>query len=216
MLATAPQDGLKRAKNGLKGDFDLLVIDEAPWFNLIPNEPVKVPIEWFSPEWWAAQTSSGTEDQKRWATEVLSKVLSLFARLPLGEIEASEFTTAGVHKSDIQVARRNIWKFKVDLRALVKPGSDRVKLTKGLSSAASHNRRVMAVVEALEGEWRRMPAPQATERNRRGVAESSYSLPRCCRYQRLRDRQSVAPGPVPPNTVTRCEDIAQGYRVGFG
>ena len=150
MLATAPPDGLKRAKHGLEGDFDLLVIDEAPWFNLIPNEPVKVPIEWFSPEWWAAQTSSGAEHQKRWATEVLSKVLSLIARLPLGEIEASEFTTAGVHKSDIQVARRNIWKFKVDLRGLVKPGSDHRKLTKVLSSAASHNRRVMTVVEALE------------------------------------------------------------------
>ena len=148
MLATAPPDGLKRAKHGLEGDFDLLVIDEAPWFNLIPNEPVKVPIEWFSPEWWAAQTSSGTEDQKRWATEVLSKLQFIFAGLPLGEIEASEFTTAGVHKSDIQVARRGIWKFKVDLRALVKPGSDRVKPR--LSSAASHNRRVMAVVEALE------------------------------------------------------------------
>ena len=150
MLATAPPDGLKRAKHGLEGDFDLLVIDEAPWFNLIPNEPVKVPVEWFSPEWWAAQTSSGTEHQKLWVTDVLSKVRSMFARLPRGEIEASEFITAGLHRSHIQVARRNVWKFKVDLRALVKPGSDRRKLTKGLSSAASHNRRVMAVVEALD------------------------------------------------------------------
>ena len=150
MLATAPPDGLKRAKHGLEGDFDLLVIDEAPWFNLIPNEPVKVPVEWFSPEWWAAQTSSGTEHQKLWATDVLSKVQSIFARLPRSEIEASEFITAGLHRSHIQVARRNVWKFKVDLRALVKPGSDRVQLTKGLSFAASHNRRIMAVIEALE------------------------------------------------------------------
>jgi hypothetical protein len=184
MLAAPPPDGLKRTKHGLEGDFDLLVIDEAPWFNLIPNEPVKMPIEWFSPEWWAAQTSSGTEHQKRWVTEVLSKVQSIFARLPRGEIEASEFIAAGLHRSHIQVARRNVWKFKVDLRALVKPGSDRRKLTKALSSAASHNRRVMAVVGALEVIMRHLDGKLASS----GIAlEEENGI----RYLHLRRRSEI-------------------------
>jgi hypothetical protein len=87
MLAAAPPDALKRPKHGLEGDFDLLVIDEAPWFNLIPSEPVRVPIEWFSPEWWAAQTPRGSEHHKSSAIALLAKVHSMFARLPFGEIE---------------------------------------------------------------------------------------------------------------------------------
>lgn len=39
MLATAPPHTLKGPNPGLGGHFDLLVIDEAPWFNLVPNEP---------------------------------------------------------------------------------------------------------------------------------------------------------------------------------
>jgi len=108
MLAAAPPDGLKRPKHGVEGDFDLLVIDEAPWFNLSSNEPAKVPIEWFSPEWWEAQWSSGTEYQKRSAIGFLTKLHSIFARLPRGEIDAAEFTTAAVHSSELRAARRNI------------------------------------------------------------------------------------------------------------
>jgi hypothetical protein len=131
------------------GDFDLLVIDEAPWFNLVPNEPCRVPVEWFSPEWWTAQTSSGTEHQERSAIEVLARLRSIFARLPCGEIEAAEFT-ASVLRSDVRGARRNIWKFKTDLRGLVKPGSDLPQLTEAIKSVTSRNRRVLAMVKALE------------------------------------------------------------------
>lgn len=150
MLATAPPDGLKRAKHGLEGDFDLLVIDEAPWFNLIPNEPVKVPVEWFSPEWWAAQTSSGTEHQRRSAIEFLAKVHSIFTKLPDGEIEAAQLLSAAVRKSDVHAARRNIWRYKVDLRGLVKPGSQLRQLVKAIEPVTTQNRRVLAVVEALD------------------------------------------------------------------
>jgi hypothetical protein len=133
----------------LGGDFDLLVIDEAPWFNLVPNEPSKVPVECFSPEWWVAQTSSGSEHQKRSAIEVLTRLRSIFARLACGEIEAPEFTAA-VLRSDVHAARRNIWKFKTDLRGLVKPGSSLPQLTKAIKSVTSRNRRVLAVVRALD------------------------------------------------------------------
>jgi hypothetical protein len=149
MLATAPPDGLKRAKHGLEGDFDLLVIDEAPWFNLIPNEPVKVPTEWLSPEWWAAQRSRGTDHQKRSAIELLAKIQSILANLPLGEIQATEFTSAAVSRSDLKGAHRNLWKFKADLRGLVKPGSKLRQLENAIESVTSRNRRILVVIEAL-------------------------------------------------------------------
>ena len=82
-----------------------------------------MPIEWLSPEWWAAQTTRGNDHQNRSAVELLAKLQSMLARLPLGEIQAAKFATAAVRRSDVQIARGNIWKFKADLRSLVKPGS---------------------------------------------------------------------------------------------
>ncbi len=149
MLAAAPPEALRRPNPGLVGDFDLLVIDEAPWFNLIPNEPLRVPVEWFAPDWWTAQTSSETEHQRRSATEFLTRLHSIFARRPRSEIQAAEFITA-VHISELQAARRNIWKFKANLRGLVKPGSNLVQVTKAIKSVTSRNRRVLTLVEALD------------------------------------------------------------------
>lgn len=146
MLAAAPPDAMQRAKHGLEGDFDLLVIDEAPWFNLIPNEPVGVPIEWFSPEWWAARTPCGSEHQGRSAIELLAMLHSMFVRLPTGEIDVAEFTTSALRRSDMQAARRNIWKFKADLRGFVKPGSKLRRLAKAIEAVTPRNWRVLAVV----------------------------------------------------------------------
>lgn len=49
----------------------------------------------------------------------------------------------------MQVGRRNIWKFKADLRGLVKPGSHQRQLAQAIKSVMSRNRRVLAMVEAL-------------------------------------------------------------------
>jgi hypothetical protein len=150
MLAIAPPVALKRDnKHGGEGDFDLLVIDEAPWFNLIPNEPVKVPIEWLAPEWWGPQASRAADHQKWSAIEVFAKIHGALARLPLGEIPADEFTSLGITESNLRSTRRTVWKFKLNLRALVKPGTDSRELTKALSEAAPRNSRVVGVAEAL-------------------------------------------------------------------
>jgi hypothetical protein len=149
MLAAAPPVALKRAKHGSEGDFDLLVIDEAPWFSLLPAEPTKLPIEWLSHEWWTAQHTHATDVQKRHAIETLATSNRTLARLPLGEIPADEFRSAGIEASDLSLTRRTIWKFKADLRPLVTPGWRHSRLRKALSAAAPHNKRVAAVAEAL-------------------------------------------------------------------
>jgi hypothetical protein len=149
MLAAVPPAALTRAKHGLEGDFDLLVIDEAPWFNLLPSEPIKVPIEWLSPEWWAAQDSHATDDQKRYAVETLERLHAILTRLPPGEVSADEFIHSGISASDVWLARRTIWKFKVDLRNLVIPGCEHRRLKKALAAVAPRNQRVVAVAEAL-------------------------------------------------------------------
>ena len=149
MLSTAPPQGLKRVVKLGEGDFDLLVIDEAPWFNLLPEAPVKLPIEALSPEWWRAQPSRATVFQKRSAIDTLEKIYTLVAGLPSGEISADVLAAANIELSDISTARRSIWKFKADLRGLVKPGLDRNRLKRTLSAVASRNQRVVAVVEAL-------------------------------------------------------------------
>jgi hypothetical protein len=79
MLAAVPPAASKRPKHGFEGDFDLLVIGESPWFNLLPSKPTTVPIEWFSPEWWAAQDSRATDDQRRYAIETLAKLNAALA-----------------------------------------------------------------------------------------------------------------------------------------
>jgi putative DNA primase/helicase len=149
MLAAAPPVALKRPKHGSEGDFDLLVIDEAPWFSLLPDEPAKLPIEWLSPEWWAAQDKHATEVQKGCAIETLAKLSETLIRLPLGEVSADEFRIVGIAASDLSSTRRTIWKFKIDLRHLVKPGWRRSRLKKALATVAPHNQRVVAVAEAL-------------------------------------------------------------------
>jgi hypothetical protein len=150
MLATAPPVALKRDnKHGGEGDFDLLVIDEAPWFNLIVNEPVKVPIGSFAPEWWENQQSRASTYEKHLAIEVLAKLHGALARMEPGEIPAEEFTSLGITKGNLRSSRRTVWKYKENLRSLVNPGTGHRELTEALSGVAPRNRRVVAVAEAL-------------------------------------------------------------------
>jgi hypothetical protein len=149
MLSSAPPDGLKRVAQLIEGDFDLLVIDEAPWFNLVPQDPAKLPVEWFSPEWWARQESRATDGQRHLVVDTLAKIYAVFAGHRLGEVPAIVLEAAGITSSDVRSVRRTVWRFKVDLRRLVKPGSKSGRIKKALSSVAPRNQRVVAVVEAL-------------------------------------------------------------------
>ena len=149
MLSTSPPNGLKRVVQLAEGDFDLLVIDEAPWFNLLPDEPMKLPIDALSPEWWRAQPSRASESQKRSAIDTLGKLYGVIAGLPAGEIPADVLASTNIEPSDLLSTRRSIWKFKADLRGLVKPGLNRNRLKRASSTVASRNQRVVAVVEAL-------------------------------------------------------------------
>jgi hypothetical protein len=149
LLSTAPPVGLKRVAQLIEGDFDLLVIDEAPWFNLLPNEPLKLPLEWLSPEWWAVQKSRASDYQKRSAIDSLTKIHSALAGHMLGEIPAAALTSADIAWAEVWSTRRSIWKFKVDLRALVGPGLKHRRLKTALDDIAPRNQRVLAVAEAL-------------------------------------------------------------------
>jgi hypothetical protein len=60
-------------------DFDLLVIDEAAWFNLIHDAPTKIPLEWLAPQWWEARAPHATASQKQSAIDLLAKIFSALA-----------------------------------------------------------------------------------------------------------------------------------------
>jgi hypothetical protein len=184
MLSLAPPGGLKRVVQIPEGDFDLLVIDEAPWFNLLPNERAKLPVDWFSPAWWAAQEPRASDHQRHLAIDTLAKIHAVFARQSTGEIAAEVLASAGITWFDIWSARRSVWRFKADLRHLVKPGSKLARLKKTLSSVANHNQRVVALAEALYFimlHLRRKLAPSAIE-----LLEENGA-----RYLCLRRRQDI-------------------------
>lgn len=188
MLAVAPPVALKREnKHGGEGDFDLLVIDEAPWFNLITSEPVKVPIEWLAPEWWEVQASRAADHQKRSAIEEFTKLYGALARLPLGEISADAFISLGFAQSILRSARRSVWRFKSNLRDRVRPGTDCRELTTALSEVAPHNRRVVAIAEALSVVGRHVGGRLAPS----GVALTQDQEGR--RYLCLRWRKEIDP-----------------------
>jgi len=149
MLSLAPPDGLKRVVQLPEGDFDLLVIDEAPWFNLASNQPIRLPVEWFSSTWWAAQEPRGSDHHKDLVIETLAKIHSVLAAQCAGEISAGAFASAGIASSDISSARRALWRFKAALRCLIKPGSKLGRLKKTLSPVAARNQRVVMLAEAL-------------------------------------------------------------------
>jgi len=150
MLAAGPPPALKRPSMVGCGDFDLLVIDEAPWFSLL-REPLKIPVEDFSPQWWTARPSRASAYQKRCAVDLLGKIHALISGRPTGEVPADEFKALGITPFQLRELRRSVWRFKGDLRKLVRPGAKRAQLNKALSGVAAHNRRIVALAEALLG-----------------------------------------------------------------
>lgn len=184
MLSTAPPVRLKRLAQLIEGDFDLVLIDEAPWFNLLPNEPLKLPLEWLAPEWWAEQESRASEYQKRSAIDTLAKIHSALAGHTLGEIPADVLSSLGIASSDVWSTRRTVWRFKVDLRALVRPGLEHRRLERALEDIAPRNQRVLAVVEALKFIMLHVSG---------GLAPSGIELTEenGAKYLRLRRRQDI-------------------------
>jgi hypothetical protein len=82
MLATAPPLALQR-----KGpiDFDLLVIDEAPWFGLLRGlgaDLAGAPVEWLSPGWWQERTPRTHDRDKASAIDTLAKIHCVLSEVP--------------------------------------------------------------------------------------------------------------------------------------
>ncbi len=143
MLSLAPPPALG-------GDFDLLVIDEAPWFNLLQKEPIKIPLEWLSPDWPEAHQARATQAQRNSAAETLTKIFLALSALGLGEVPQDLLVNQGIRESDLSWTRRTVWRYKVDLRKYVRPGWKLSKLKRELAGVEPHNRRVVGVAQALE------------------------------------------------------------------
>jgi hypothetical protein len=79
----------------------------------------------------------------------LSKIDAILTDSLPGAIPADKFVSARISEIDMRLTRRTIWKFKLDLRALVKPGAEYRELATALAGAAPRNQRVVAVADAL-------------------------------------------------------------------
>lgn len=111
-------------------DFDLLVIDEAPWFNLTHDAPTKIPLEWLAPQWWEVRAPHATASQKQCAIDLLAKIFSALASRGIGEVPHDLLIELAITEFDLLLARRTIWRYKVDLRSRVKPGWKQTRLKK--------------------------------------------------------------------------------------
>jgi hypothetical protein len=137
MLTAPPPPALRRLGGaGPIGQFDLLVIDEAPWFSLL-GERKDVSIEWFDPSWWRDREVGGNADDRNNALDTLGTLHSILSHCPPGEISAAPFRQAGLSARSVTLARRLVWRYKVELRDLVRPGSNENELARALSAAAS-------------------------------------------------------------------------------
>jgi len=152
MLTLAPPPALRRPGPPFPSDFDLLVIDEAPWFSMIAGidgEPLGAPVNWLTPEWWEKQTARAPEQDKLRGMDTLAKISSVLAGHPCGPVTAEAFGAAGINDTAVKQARRLIWRYKANLRGAVSPGASRLALAPGLGDVGSINRRVMAVADVL-------------------------------------------------------------------
>jgi hypothetical protein len=153
MLANAPPLALRRTPRGPCGDFDLLIIDEAPWFSLLRRDPLKLPVESFSPHWWETEQSRISNYQKTMMLDVFGKICDVLSRQSAGEVSVDAFAAAGVRQHDIVEARRSVWRYKTDLRPLIEVGMKLSRLKGALSAVAARNQRVIEVAEALQCIW---------------------------------------------------------------
>ncbi|MGH7194114.1 MAG: hypothetical protein ACREJM_11390, partial [Candidatus Saccharimonadales bacterium] len=191
MLGSATPPALRRQGQNGSGDFDLLVIDEAPWFGLLGGtgeEPFGVPVEWLAPDWWQGQTPRAHLADRDLAIETLTRLHNVLTHHPPGEVSADRFKAVGLDPHAINRARRFAFRCKTDLRAVVRPGSVHSELDRALSAIAPANRRVLNVADALRVIRLRLQgrlAPSGLE-----LAQSPDGKP----FLRLRWRKDVDPG----------------------
>jgi hypothetical protein len=160
MLTSAPPVALRRSNNrAILGDFDLLVIDEAPWFAFLGGhdaEPEGAPSAWLNPNWWQEQETKANAENKHTVLDTLTRLHGVIASRDLGEIPEQALFDAGINADDVARARRILWRWKQDLRPLVRPGATRSVLNRAIAAAAQINQRVLAVGNLLDKVARRL------------------------------------------------------------
>jgi hypothetical protein len=159
MLTSAPPAALQRSNRAFLGDFDLLVIDEAPWFAFLGGhdaEPEGAPTAWLDPNWWGEQETQANAENKHAVLDTLTRLHGIVAGRGLGEIPEQVLREAGVNADDVARARRILWRWKRDLRPLVRPGATRSAPVRALADAARINRRVLAIGNVLNKVARRL------------------------------------------------------------
>ena len=153
MLTGAPPPALRRSNRSALGDFDLLVIDEGPWLGFLGGhdaEPQGAAVTWLDPRWWAEQETRARGEDRAFAIETLSRLHHLCNDRAFGEISQEVLREAGLRWPDLTRARRILWRWKQNLRPLVKPGASRGAVTRALARVAEINRRVLAIANILD------------------------------------------------------------------
>jgi hypothetical protein len=102
MLASAPPPALQRGNRLLLGDFDVLVIDEAPWLNLLGDGDI--PVTYLDPGWWKRQAHRAGPHDSDFLLQVFAKLHHLLATRDFGEVPESEFFEAGFSAADLKKA----------------------------------------------------------------------------------------------------------------
>jgi hypothetical protein len=113
MLASPPPPALRRALRRILGDFDLLVIDEAPWFGMLGGhdvEPEGVPIGWLAPDWWSGRSSRCSAEQEARFLDLLSKLHGFLSNCSRGVVPIDALRQAGIEKRHLDDARKVIWR----------------------------------------------------------------------------------------------------------
>jgi hypothetical protein len=134
--------------------FDLLVIDEGPWFGLLAGlddrEPLGASIDWLSPEWWEEQGSQVPEDTKATAIATLTTIHRVLVERQLGPLPPDTLVCADINETALLQARRFVLACKLDLRPAVMPGAAYPEVARAISTLSPINRRVLAVAKVLQ------------------------------------------------------------------
>ncbi|MEI7607265.1 MAG: DEAD/DEAH box helicase family protein, partial [Rhodospirillaceae bacterium] len=159
MLKKAIPKALKRSSGGVA--FDLVIIDEAPWLDLLAGfgpAPAAALLEDMAPAHWTGIPEKDPLDPQGRSDKIVQRVLGIIrqgaSNTGAGDVlDVTALRAAGLTKADCGDARARVWKMKEDLgagerHALARASTaDEVK-TK-LSRIAEKNRRVRMVARLL-------------------------------------------------------------------
>jgi hypothetical protein len=139
-------------------DFDLVVIDEAPWFSLLRgvDDPETMPVSALQQEWWQDRLHPADEETDNPRVNELDAAMALLTLdrvrqvLAAGKTSAEAFIRAQVSARAVRETRSCLFNCMVDLRPLVRPGTTLKEIERATTRAGPINRRVGAAARFLD------------------------------------------------------------------